>query len=195
MNLGKFEQEFFSMVKTIVWDLEGVLIVRSQEPEVHPDAVEVLERSRQDFDRVYLWTRVEIRRAYEILRYKGLLKYFDRLVCKKTEREGLRDYMIGIENGRFSGMAAYLSESEHDKDLRLLGGDVGDKILIEDVMRFTKDQINAVCMMQGVDPALFPDDKRVARGGYPLERVVHIETYRGDNPHSLVIPYEEALKR
>ncbi len=81
--------------RIIVFDLENVLIKTNDNPILNPQAEQVLQMARQDFDEVYLWTFSDESKARPILERYDLLKYFDKLMyneSKETRQSVARGY-------------------------------------------------------------------------------------------------------
>ena len=55
----------------------GIFITDVEKPIIHPQTEDVLRRSRKDFEKVYLWTAVNVDRAYLALLSFCLEEYFD----------------------------------------------------------------------------------------------------------------------
>lgn len=76
--------------RTIVFDLEGVLIDTVYRGNTHPEAIKVLELARDDFDMVYLWTNADeqqSRSALKLLEIEwgfNLYRYFDRIMYHES---------------------------------------------------------------------------------------------------------------
>ncbi len=103
------------MSKTIVFDLEGVLIVSISEPILHPEAKEVLKKSKKDFYQTYLWTLANEKVALPILKDFNLLEYFNKIIYRNSE-----ETQKARLNNRF-------------KDLTVLGNPE-NFILIDDIL-------------------------------------------------------------
>lgn len=182
------------MSKILLLDLEGVLIETATYPNVHPEAIEVLESARNDFDKTYLWTHCEIRKAHKILRDNKLLGYFNGLIGLYVCENRFRDLLMWIVDGEYNGKSVCIPESPHIKDLSVFEGSPSNKVLINDVEILTDEHRRIISTHMKI--ALKDlESLEIPIGGYPRERVVQIDSFKGQEGHSLVKPYEEALKK
>lgn len=156
--------------RTLVTDLEATLITTVYDMMVHPQAAEVLKRAEKDLDSTILWTRAPMDLTLNALKRTGLLPYFDSIIVSEEQNRWFLDLRLSVirKNGSCSSELhrEYLPLSEHKKDLTLLGNP-NHFVLIDDEPTY----------------------------GYPINRVVHIPEFYGQEDHNLHRAYEKALRR
>jgi hypothetical protein len=182
------------MTRILIVDLEGVLIKTVREPILHPQATEILAKSRQDFDRTYLWTLAQLQDAYNILKHYELTRYFSRMIGAYFEGEKIREAMIGIQDGKWDRRFRYMPKTTVPKDMRVLG-EPENMVLLEDVVTMTTEQIEVVAKILGIDPQKLPEELRVMRNGNPKDRIVYIDSFTGNGNHSLIEAYAKVLSK
>lgn len=177
------------MAKTIVWDLEGVLINSVYNTIYHPQAREVIIKSQRDFDFTYLWTRASIELAYCTLLGMDYVQYFDKLIGASEEK--LKSIIWCIDNGHVTEKTDLLNEDRIKKDLSRLGNPE-DFVIIEDIMRLRETVRRTQLNLPNSFIEALPE---MIKSGYPPERAIHIETFTGQTNHSLIDPYNQALSK
>lgn len=184
------------MRRAIIWDLEGVLTsgLNSDEIVINPEAHTLLERSRADFQRVYLWTLANIRKVLPVMDNLRLLRYFDRVIGQDRRDPNVPDVVLDIVNGAYSGRHVHLPASQYKKDLRLINRNLSNCVLIEDEMVITEDELKLLKDFFGEDwvKRALPDG-RIMRNGFPPERIVYIRSFEGQEGNCLHEAYERAL--
>ncbi|MEK6818484.1 MAG: hypothetical protein AABY10_00965 [Nanoarchaeota archaeon] len=179
------------MSRTIVFDLEGVLITDVEKPVRHPQAESVIRRARSDFENVYLWTAINVQEAYLALLSFCLEEYFDRVIGNffTHPRQGRRDVFLIPGNCK---ILTELPKSRYRKDLTILEGRVEDKVLIEDIHTYTEASISKMSKWSGL--SIEDVRKSIKQGtGYPPHRVIKISSFKGQKDHDLNYAYNQAL--
>ena len=128
------------MARKLIWDLVGVLMTTVRNPKVHPQARELLERSRADFDETWLWTLDDIRDVIKALNAFELMQYFDALIGRSHVL--MSETLYRLEDGRIISSKP-LSYDGNRKNLDILPGSVIDYVLIDDCGEFgmPKDRV------------------------------------------------------
>jgi phosphoglycolate phosphatase-like HAD superfamily hydrolase len=111
---------------TILFDLEGILVVSVFAPTLHPEAHQVFQQIKKEdvFKQIALWTCIDSLSAKEILEQHALLQYFDYVITSNNCPRR-------IVNGNWTKSSFGLPPSEHTKDLTVLPGEPEQKVLIE----------------------------------------------------------------
>ena len=162
-------------MRTILFDLENVLIQSVGRGNIHPQATDILKQSRKDFDEVGLWTACDVQEVdrcfNEILKEDNLWKYFDRVIMADlNDKNELYFISTKLRNGKKVETKILGRPSDKRwllKDLTLLG-DSNDYVLI--------------------------DDGKSRRVAEPMNRIVGLEPYSGQKDHNLWLPYKQAVR-
>lgn len=115
------------MMKTLVTDLEHVLIAGIRQSSVNPHSETMLERARDEFDQTLLWSMCKLKDIEPRIQELDWWKYFDGII-------GLEYNLHAIYSGRLdpSGDYSRLGHAMRLKDLRLLG-EPEDYVILDDM--------------------------------------------------------------
>ncbi len=158
------------MEKNLVLDLEHVLMIGINWKILHPEAEQVLKRSKKDFDKTYLWTYCKASEGIDILKEFKLLEYFNGVLGLELSKNPTKIYttLHKFDDCKNIGREKFeiIKRGDLSKNLNLLG-DPNKYVLIEDK----------------------------PTNGKPLERVVEIMPFQAQKDHSLLDAYNQALDK
>ncbi len=157
-------------MKTILFDLENVLIHSVGRPRLHPEAKQVLRESQRDFDKVCLWTLADILDIKEPLERLGLLPYFNRVIGQDMDNKR-RVFFTAVE----------LENGKEVKRWQICEPTYGNLVKNLSFLGNPKDYV-------------LIDDQKFRAVGIPMDRVIGIRPYSGQKEHSLWPAYREALR-
>ncbi len=156
------------MGKNLVIDLENVLVIGTGWRVLNPQARELLQRARTDFDKTYLWSLCSLKDVKSTLAETRIITFFDYLIGyeiskdKKTAHNAVWDRKLKTVIRQFPW-------TRPAKDLTNLG-DPAEYVLIDD---------------------LFGKKSGV---GFPKDRVIYATPFCGQANSDLLDRYKEALK-
>ncbi len=109
--------------RTLIFDLEGVLISTYLFPIIHPQARAVLERAQHDFARVFCWSTGPARDVRKVVEQQDWQEYFFAIIGGRAFHP--------VERGVVSPTPWFYVPSA-SKDLDKLPGRASDYVIIDD---------------------------------------------------------------
>ena len=188
------------MNKYLVLGLEGVLVTNDILKELHPEAQEILRRARNDFQGTSIWSNGNLDDCWRLIGHHGLFGSIDAVIAPVYG-----EYSLAHPRGR--KVTTYyvtdkkripLRESDKaTKDLTLIGNP-NEMVLIDAPIIVSSETIHLMWKMAKMDIRILPPRARkdqIFHNGYPPDRVVYIDPYDGEKPHSLTPYYNQALQK